>query len=132
MNLWITIITALLSGLAGSLITMAVNNKKEKEREITAYKRQVFQSMIAFRGDVTENGISTGNFILAVNQVFIAFNDNKKVIHAFEKYRQDKTVDSLVTLFKEMANDLGIDYSFANDNLFSEPLVDRQMLRQQS
>lgn len=57
----------------------------------------MFQSMIAFRGDVTENGISTGNFILAVNQVFIAFNDNKKVIQAFEKYRQDKTVLSLQT-----------------------------------
>ena len=130
MNMWITIVAALLSGLAGSLITMAVNNKKEKEREKTAYKRHVFQSMIAFRGDVTEKGISTGQFIIAANQVFVAFNDSEHVIKAFERYRQNTTADNLVTLFKEMAKDLGINYSFANDDLFSMPLVDRQMLRQ--
>ena len=86
--------------------------------------------MIAFRGDVTEKGISTGQFIVAANQVFVAFNDSDSVIKAFEKYRQNTTADNLVTLFKEMAKDLGITYSFANDDLFSMPLVDRQMIRQ--
>ena len=128
--MWITIIAALLSGLVGSLLTMALNNKKEKEREKKAYKRHIFQSMIAFRGDVTEKGISTGQFIAAANQVFVAFNDSEPVIKAFEKYRQNTSADNLVTLFKEMAKDLEINYSFANDDLFSMPLVDRQMMKQ--
>ena len=125
----VTILASLLSGLIGSIITTYINNRREKEREKIAYKKHIFQSMIAFRGDITENGLSTGQFIISANQVFVAFNDNVNVIRAFEKYRQSTTADNLVTLFKEMAKDLGINYSFANDDLFSSPLVDKQMIR---
>lgn len=124
MNLWITIIASLLSGLIGSLITMAVNNWKERERDKIAYKRCIFQSLIAFRGDVTDNYPSTGNFVVNLNQVFIAFNDCEKVIIAFEQYRKEMSPNNLITLLKEMANDIGINYKFANDDLFMSPLLD--------
>ena len=124
MDWWITIIASLLSGLFGSLITTAINNKKEAEREKVGYKKYVFQNLIAFRGDATDNYPSSGNFVLNLNQVFIAFNDNKKVLTAFENYRKDMSTDALITLLKEMAKDIGIDYQFANDDLFLRPLLD--------
>lgn len=128
MNWWITIIASLLSGLVGSTITMAVNNHQEREREKIAYKRHIFQSLIAFRGDVTDNYPSTGNFVVFLNQVFVAFNDCEKVISAFEQYRKDMSPSNLITLLKEMANDLGVHYQFANDDLFMNPLIDVKVL----
>ena len=84
MNWWLTIIASLLSGLIGSFITMIIDNKKEAEREKAAYKKYIFQTMLGFRGDVTERGISTGKFTIAANQVFVAFNDNISVIRTIK------------------------------------------------
>ena len=124
MNWWMTLIASLLSGLIGSIITMIINNKKQAEREKKGYKQYIFQNLIAFRGDVTDNYPSSGNFVLSLNQVFVAFNDNKKVLSAFEEYRKNMSTDTLITLLKEMAKDLGINYQFANDDLFMCPLLD--------
>ncbi len=127
MDWWITIIAALLSGLFGSIITTAFNNKKESEREILAYKKQLFQNLVAYRGDIVDGYPSTGSFVPSLNQVFIVFNDSEKVIAAFEKCRKDMSNDNLVTLLKEMAKDIGINYQFANDDLFVMPLLDTKL-----
>ena len=127
MNWWATVIISLFSGLAGSIITLLINHAIERNHERKKYKREIFQGLIAYRGDIAENCNSTGHFIIYLNQVFIAYNDNRKVIDVFEKYRKDKKLDDLITLFKEMANDLGIQYQFANDDLFMQPLVDNKL-----
>lgn len=128
MDWWETVILSLFSGLAGSIITLLINHAIERKRDRKKYKKEIFEGMIAYRGDIAENYISTGQFIIYLNQVFIAFNDNSKVIDIFEKYRKDKKVDDLITLFKEMANDLGIHYQFADDDLFMQPLVDHKLM----
>ena len=126
-NFLIAIVTSLASGLIGSILTLVISNKNETKKRRREFKMLVFQDLIAYRGDIAENSISTGKFVPALNLVFIAFNDNKQVINAFEKYRNDKQVNSLISLFKEMSKDLSIDYSFANDDLFDSPLIDNKM-----
>ena len=127
MDWWITIIASLLSGLFGSLITTSINNKKAAEREKAGYKKFIFQNLIAYRGDVVDGYPSTGNFMLSLNQVFVAYNDNETVLSAYERYRKSLEVDTLVTLLKEMAKDLKINYQYANDDLFLHPLLDMKL-----
>ena len=96
---------------------------------------QLFRELVAYRTDILPNVTPSGNFTKAVNQIFIAYNDCPNVMNTFEAFRKnviyrtngtadnDKIVDSLVLLLKAMADDLGIDYSFSNDDLFTRPIV---------
>lgn len=127
-NIWFTIICSLVSGLVGSLITMAITLYFQRQKDKRDYKMELFRSLMSSRNDLIDGHTSTGEFEKAINQVFIAFCDCKKVIDAFEDFRKVSETPSsgktgeLVTLLKAMANELNIEYQYANDDLFMKPL----------
>ena len=97
------------------------------------YKMQVFKTLVAYRTDLTDSSSATGNLQIALNQIFVAFNRDKKVIQAFETFRKDiqykseqsaneKLDSDFIALIKAMADNLNINYGFANDDLFMRPL----------
>lgn len=130
----ITLCSSLLSGIIAAIITLLVTSYMQKKKQRYDYKLQIFSKLIAYRLDLSDGVSPTGFFQEAINQVFIAFNDNKNVIAAFEEFRKatqyrqniisesDKVIDSLLILLKAMAKDLSIDYSFSNDDLFTRPI----------
>ena len=127
-NVWFTILCSLGSGLAGSLITMGVTLYFQHKKDKRDYKMQVFRSLIGARNDLIQGHGSTGEFERAINEIFIAFCGCKPVIQAFEEFRKSlgnkdaNRTSLLVTMLKAMANDLHIEYQYANDDLFTKPL----------
>lgn len=123
------------SGILATIITLVVTECLRRKHAKYDYKMAVFRDVIAYRTDITGGACSTGKFMQAINQVFIAYNDCPKVIDAFEEFRKatiykvnpavenEKVISALVVLFKEMAKELKIDYSFSNDDLFTKPLI---------
>lgn len=129
MECGVTIVSSLVSGLLATILTLVVSNILKSKKAKYDYKMNLFCSIIAYRSDMTNMCVSTGKFQEAINQVFIAFNNNQKVLTAFENFRKAATynqgdkINTLITLIKEMAIDLGIDYNFSNDDLFTTPII---------
>ena len=128
--MWWSII---LSGVVASLITLIVTNIMQIRHDRKEYKMQVFKTLVAYRTDLTASSFSTGNLQIALNQIFVAFNRDKIVIQAFETFRKDiqykseqsaneKLDSDFIALIKAMADNLNINYGFANDDLFMRPL----------
>lgn len=123
------------SGVLATIITLIVTECLRRKNAKYEYKMAVFRDVIAYRTDITVGACSTGRFMNAINQVFVAYNDCPRVIAAFEDFRKttlykvnptvenEKVISALVVLFKEMAKELKIDYSFSNDDLFTKPLI---------
>lgn len=131
--MWWSII---LSGVVAAIITLIVTYIMQKKHDKREYKMQIFKDVVAYRTDLSENSVPTGNLQKALNQLFIAFNRDKKVIQAFENFRkgvqyksnqqdEKKIISDFIALIKAMADNLKIDYSFSNDDLFTNPLVFR-------
>ena len=128
------ILPPLLSGMVATVITLVITTLIQHKRDKVAYKKQIFQAIIASRSDLLLLSPSTGEFQRAINQVFVAFNDNEEVLRAFEDFRKttaaktgskqnnDQIIDCLLTLLKSMAKDLHIRYDFSNDDLFKQPI----------
>lgn len=125
-----------LSGVVAAIITLIVTYIMQKKHDKREYKMQIFKDVVAYRTDLSENSVPTGNLQRALNQLFIAFNRDKKVIQAFENFRkgvqyksnqqdEKKIISDFIALIKAMADNLKIDYSFSNDDLFTNPLVFR-------
>lgn len=125
----ITLVSSLLSGTVASIIVFLWTKISEKKEKRYEYKLNVFKDLIAYRNDITDGGTTSGVFETAINQVFVAYNDCPDVLEKFEKFREivsmqekDAIIDSLLQMLKGMAKELKIDYSFANDNLFTNPV----------
>ena len=129
--MWWSII---LSGVVASLITLIVTNIMQIRRDRKEYKMQVFKTLVAYRTDLTDSSSATGNLQIALNQIFVAFNRDIKVIQTFETFRKDvqykseqdaneKLDSDFIALIKAMADNLNINYGFANDDLFMRPLL---------
>ena len=122
------------SGALASIVTLIVTECMRRKKAKYEYKMTIFRDVIAYRTDIAEGACSTGRFMYAINQVFVAYNKCPKVIAAFEDFRKvtmykvnsaaenEKVISALVVLFKEMAKELRIDYSFSNDDLFTKPI----------
>ena len=135
MSVWVTVATSLFSGVFATIITLVVTNALKKKERANQYKFEVFRELIAYRGDLVNGVASTGNFQRAINEVFIAYNDVEEVLKTFEEFRNsansgirtpadnDRIVSQLTTLLKAMAKEISIDYSFANDDLFTRPVL---------
>lgn len=123
------------SGILATIITLFVTEYQRKRNAKYEYKMAVFREALAYRTDIAIGAVSTGNFQKTMNEVFVAYNDCPKVLAAFEEFRKavlykvnpaienEKVISALVVLFKEMAKELKIDYSFSNDDLFTKPLI---------
>ena len=133
-NTTVAVITALISGLFATIITLVVTSLQAIKKEKRDYKMQIFKELFAFRTDILSDALTSGRFQAAINQVFVAYNGCPKVMAAFETFRKnviykspdgrdnEKIVDDLVLLIKAMADELKVDYSFSNDDLFTKPI----------
>ena len=123
-----------MSGVFSSILTLVVTFILQKRRDAKEYKMQLFKDILAYRTDLLSGVVPTGNLQKALNQIFVAYNRDKEVIQAFENLRKsvlykkgkednDKILSDLIGLIKAMADNLHIDYSFSNDDLFTRPLT---------
>ena len=131
----ITLLSSLFSGILATCITLVATNILRRREEKKNFKMKIFKDVIAYRTDITNTLISTGNLQKALNQVFIAYNDCPEVLESFEVCRKsvmyrgesdkenEKIIDNLVVLLKAMAKATDVDFSFSNDDLFTKPIL---------
>lgn len=121
------IITALLSGLIGTLVTNYIYLRNEKRQA----KLVVFQQLIGNRYD-----IGSPAFTEALNSLFIIFYDSAKVKNALKNFHEDamshnRTTDvsnqKLLDLFRVICEELKIDPKPLGDNFFLKPFKSPQL-----
>ena len=147
MNIITIICGAVFSGAIATLVNILYSihrDKRETEYRIAKekrdYKMKLLSDILGYRGQITGN-CNGKNFEVAMNQVFLAFQDSSDVLSKFKAFqecaeipvpkasqkeyieeRSNKVLNSLVTLIKSMCDNLQISYTFMNDNLFLNPL----------
>ena len=117
MNTIITLCSALLSGILATVVTLVVTHLQQKKSQKHEYKLQIFKDVVAYLTDITDNGCTD-----VINK-FEIFRKS-----ALDTHRDNNIViGNLLQLIKAMADELSIDYSFSNDDLFVHPIqVNRQ------
>lgn len=119
---WIAIlISALLSGLIGVVISIWYHQRNEIRRA----KLRVLQQLLGNRHDIRGQ-----LFTEALNQVFVIFYDSQDVLSALKAFHEvimgaQKTTDlanqKLLDLFKAMCKHLNIKPEPLTDNFFLQP-----------
>lgn len=120
--LWV-IISSLLSGLIGVLISLWAYRRYEKRQQKFDTLRRLCGYRYALDPVIVEAGEATGSredFFSALNEVVIVFHDMVPVIEALEKYKETMKSEELVTLLKTMCAALNVSYEL-NDSFLFEP-----------
>lgn len=112
----ITIISSLISGIVGVVISIIYHKRAEKRQA----KINTLKQFVGYRYDLKGE-----HFTKALNEIFIVFQDSQPVLDKLNEFHEiivsnQKTIanDKLVALFKEMCKDLGIDPSKYSESLF--------------
>ncbi len=113
----VTIISSLLSGIVGVLISTFYYRRYEKRKA----KFDTLQRFSANRFDLKGDPFSR-----TLNEIFVIFYDSPKVISALSNYHAkvsngENSEDELVRLFKSMCENLYIKYEQLNDSFFLRP-----------
>lgn len=115
---WIllTIISSLISGISGVVISIVYHQKAEKRQQ----KFNTLKDFVGYRYDV-----KCESFTKALNEIFLVFQDSKKVIEKFNELheivvsKQTALIDDkLIALFKEMCKNLNIDPNKYSESSF--------------
>lgn len=125
------IIASMFSGILGVLISTFYYRRYEKRKT----KLEILRRIIAYRYVLTGGYKSehSKEFFSALNEIYIIFNDSKKVINTIKKMHDDlgdvsKMTDNLISLIKVMCDELDIDYSLVNDSFFERPFTPNKTL----
>ena len=112
----ITIISSLISGIAGVLISIIYHKKAERRQT----KINTLKQFVGYRYDLKGE-----HFTKALNEIFVVFQDSKSVLEKLNEFHEiivsgQKTLanDKLIALFKEMCKNLDIDPNKYNESLF--------------
>lgn len=112
---WV-ILSSLLSGLIGVLVSTFFYHRYERRKIKFDTAKRLFGYRYSIKGDGFSN---------AMNEVFIVFADTPKVIRAMEDLyntlqspNKQLAEDKLITFLKEICKDLSIDYSTVNESFF--------------
>ncbi len=123
-DLIIPIFAAVLSGLLGVIVSTIYY----RNYEIKKLKFETLKKIIGYRMFLLDNEINEKNkeFYGALNEIFITFNNNKKVIEALEVMHKDlgekhKLLDNLIKLIKEMCKVLNIRLDYFNESFIAKP-----------
>lgn len=117
----VTIISSLISGIVGVIISAAYYSYHEKRRtKIDTFKR-FFSNRYDLKGD---------DFSRAINEIFVVFHDSQEVISTLREYHQRVTdrqdsEDALLKLNKAMCKDVKISFDRFNDSFFLRPFNTR-------
>jgi hypothetical protein len=112
----ITIISSLISGISGVVISIVYHQKAEKRQQ----KFNTLKDFVGYRYD-----LKCESFTKALNEIFLVFQDSKKVIEKFNELheivvsKQTALIDDkLIALFKEMCKNLNIDPNKYSESSF--------------
>lgn len=121
--IWLIIFSGLIGAILSSFLSSYLYRRHEKRKQ----KLDTFRRLLGNRWAITEGQESNfehfrGEFIVALNEIFVVFHDSNSVRDALKKYNESKSLDNLISLFKAICKDLKISYEF-NDSIFSEPFT---------
>lgn len=119
MNIAVTIISSLISGIVGVIISTVYYRKYERYQ----MKLKTLKDFAAYRWD-----LKGPNFTKALNEIFIVFQDSDKVTSALTQFHKTITSknteladDDLIKLFKSMCEDLKINPNKFSESFFLKP-----------
>ena len=125
---WVTIISSVLSGIFGVIISILYYRRYENRKQ----KFDTFRRLVGNRYAITETFKGKSNsehsreeFYAALNEVVVVFYDSTSVLEALGKYQETQNVNNLVSLFKAICKDLKVSYEF-NDSFFLNPFIPGQ------
>lgn len=127
MAIAITIVSSIISGFLATIITLFVNHRAEVKR----IKRELVDDIFGYRYLLSDkmqgHGCDKSPLNRAFNRVPIIFNKNPKILEAYYKFfdTTDAQIknDALITLYKEMCNDIGIDVENWNDSRINRIVI---------
>ncbi len=115
----LTVITSLLSGIIGVVISTIYYRKYERHKMKMDTARRLLGTRYNILGE---------EFTQALNEAFVIFHDSPKVMKALSEFHQVATSkqsgvanDKLVTLFKSVCDDVRINHQSFNDSYFLQP-----------
>jgi len=119
MNIAVIIISSLISGIVGVIISTIYYRKHERYQ----MKLKTLKDFAAYRWD-----LKGPNFTRALNEIFIVFQDSEKVKSALMQFHRTITSknielanDDLIRLFKSMCEDLKINPDKFSESFFLKP-----------
>ena len=122
LNFWAMIMTSLLSGIIGVVIS-TIYYRRHEARKI---KLDTLTRVIANRYDLKGD-----EFSRALNEIFVIFQKSKPVMKALSYFHEKTTTqgvsneDALLRLIKAMCDDVSVSYDGVNDSFFLKPFNTR-------
>lgn len=125
-SLYITvlILSSLISGVVGVIISIVYYRKNEKRRA----KLETLKNFVGYRYHLKGN-----DFTKTLNEIFVVFQDSRGVLEKLNQFheiiisRQSGLADDrLISLFKEMCKDLKIDSGKYSESFFLKPFNVRE------
>ena len=118
-NILVTLISSLLSGIIGVIISTYYYRKYENRKT----KIDTFKNFVANRYDLKGD-----NFIKAINEIFVVFQDSEEVLNSLKQFHETTVSqqtalsnDHLVALFKSMCRNLNINPNKYSESMFLIP-----------
>lgn len=112
----ITVISSLISGILGVVISIVYHRKAERTRA----KIEILKSFCGYRYNLKGD-----DFSKTLNEIFIVFQDSKDVLEKLNQFHEvivsrqaDLANDKLISLFRAMCRDLKINPNKYNESFF--------------
>lgn len=122
---WLTIIALFLSAIVAVLTGQYLQDKKAKKDRKYQNKFLVFATILGNRHALGWNE----NFVLAINQIPIIFNDNKKIISSLDKFIQaHKSTSTAGQLNSQTLNEKLNDLIIAMSKELSYDQIDNDLI----
>lgn len=103
------LISAIIGALLGALAAARLYRKESKRQtKIDTVKR-----LVSNRFDLTG-----AEFTQVVNEVLVIFADSEKTIRALDNFRQKRSDENLIQLWREMSDAAKIPHDHISDDLF--------------
>lgn len=121
--IWLTILTALISGLVTLLVSTYFYVRHERRKEKLSILREIMGNR---HGLVPAgNAEAKARFFQALNSAFAVFHGSKAVVEALHDFKKHKnrSSDNVTQLIRRMSEDLKIDTSYLEDSFFDEPFT---------
>jgi len=124
----VTIVSSLLSGLISVFITTYYYRRYDRKKMKFDILRRLAGSRYCLVPDSNES--SKKEFFEALNEVFIVFHDDEKVLNTLEIFHKELNIagifsdsanNNLVKLFRAIIRNLGIEYKTLTDEFFLKP-----------
>ena len=119
----VTIVSAIVSGVLATAITLFINYKQQIRRQ----KLDLLADLFGYRFQISNGSHDKKDFLKAINRVPIVFQGCDDVIKCYDEFYEARATnmganianDKLVSLLKVMCKDAGIKCDNWNDTMIS-------------